>query len=465
MWFKIKPSEVQLRSKAIDLNYWTGALDKYPIVRKKLPRKADKVIGADLFNALFQWEPVIKENPDDPAISAWLNKELDSPAMNTLRRETMGSRNLSAFGAIKLYQELNRPRDSAMKTIADTKNNLDTIKAMVGEVNQAQAASDAIQQAQTKIGEAIQDGSIQSTMQQAVKNTIEDIQSIQAVGSIMNQDYDLNSNHDRILELGLDEQLMATLKNQAAFRRILESAGRLRLLAGKIKSAKPKQAQTPIGITQGRDLDRLVPQELALLDDSDLEDLFYKRWLEADLLQYDLKQRIEEGRGPIIFCLDVSGSMEGLRAEQAKAMFLQLTRIAVDQRRKICLIPFATTAGSPTVVEEPRDLISIITDTRYARLGGGTDFNSPLDEAVQIINVERSFKDADIIFATDGQSYVADSTKDRVLRAKKLLGFRILGVNFQGQWESDMKQLLDVSIMANTSNQLSWSEELLTNVL
>lgn len=465
MWFKIKPSEVQLRSKTIDLNYWTGALDKYPIVRKKLPRKADKVIGADLFNALFQWEPEIKENPDDPAMSAWLKKELATPAMDALRRETMGSRNLSAFGAIKLYQELNRPRDSAMKTIADTKNNLDTIKAMVGEVAQAQAAIDAIQQAQGKIGEAIEDGSISSTMQQAIKNTLEDIQAIQAVGSIMSQGYDLDSNHDRILELGLDENLMATLKGQAVFRRILESAGRLRILAGKIKSSKPKQAQTPIGLTLGHDLDRLVPQELALLDDPDLEDLFYKRWLESELLQYDLKQRIEEGRGPIIFCLDVSGSMDGSRAEQAKAMFLQLTRIAVDQRRKICLIPFATTAGSPTVIEEPRDLISIITETRYKGLGGGTDFNHPLNDAVKILYEERSFKDADIIFATDGDSYVSPLTVGYVLHAKKKRGFRILGVNFQGHWNSDMKQLLDVSIMANTYNQLEWSGKLLTNVL
>ncbi|MGH6628347.1 MAG: hypothetical protein ACREB3_01290, partial [Burkholderiales bacterium] len=62
-------------------------------------------------------------------------------------------------------------------------------------------------------------------------------------------------------------------------------------------------------ITTGCEIERLLPSEIALLADPALEDLFYLKFAERGLMQYDLIGHEPEGQGPIILAVDESESM------------------------------------------------------------------------------------------------------------------------------------------------------------
>ena len=86
-----------------------------------------------------------------------------------------------------------------------------------------------------------------------------------------------------------------------------------------------------IGVTLGNDLENIIPQEMSLLDDEDLELLFDLKFVENRLFCFEKqgfvsyqeegqkeiekeveKERKKEGqKGPIIICVDTSGSMYG----------------------------------------------------------------------------------------------------------------------------------------------------------
>jgi hypothetical protein len=96
-------------------------------------------------------------------------------------------------------------------------------------------------------------------------------------------------------------------------------------------------------ITAGTNIERLLPSEIALLADPDLEDLFYLKFAEHNLMQYDLIGHEPEGQGPIIIAIDESGSMMtdygGMTGEVwSKAVMLALLSIARLQKRDLAVL-------------------------------------------------------------------------------------------------------------------------------
>jgi uncharacterized protein with von Willebrand factor type A (vWA) domain len=99
-------------------------------------------------------------------------------------------------------------------------------------------------------------------------------------------------------------------------------------------------------ITTGSETERLLPSEIALLADPDLEDLFYLRFAERGLMQYDMVGHEPQGQGPIIIAIDESGSMTtdygGMTGEVwSKAVMLALLSVARLQKRDLAVIHFS----------------------------------------------------------------------------------------------------------------------------
>lgn len=485
-WLDIKPKDLQLRANRTDCLFWLQTLDVNANVKKKFPRRADKVVGNDLFDMLWHWLPKVKLDADDPALAAWLTQQMKSKGVFDLRRKTVGDAEKAALAAIRLYQELNRPHSSVIKTLTKMKDNLDTVEAAQGEGDEENLAADAIKDMQQLVGEKIEGESVSTqgydksgheadmkdaqalqAMNEAAKVVAEDLDDVAEFASILapSRGFDLNDQSSRFLHLGLNENLMRTIKGQEEFRRILQAAGRLRLMAGEIKSRKPKPSATPIGVTQGDSVASMLPQEIAMLSDPDTEPLFYQKYLDHSLLMYDRKQRVKEGKGPIVCLLDVSGSMMGTNERNAKAFFLQMVRTAREQKRKAVFIPFATNAGDPLFIESYEDLLQVILPHRYNNLGGGTDFDQALAKGVKVIENEGTYKAADIVMLSDGESRVTALMQERVLEAKKTLGFKLLGVLFSGRWKKDMKSLLDLGVNCDNRGSLDWAEDLMERVI
>lgn len=149
-------------------------------------------------------------------------------------------------------------------------------------------------------------------------------------------------------------------------------------------------------VTLGNDIEKLLPMELGLYTHPITKNDFLRRFVEGQIMQYEQKGHKVLGKGPIVLCLD-----------QSKGFTLALMSIARKQRRDFCLILFSTRTQIFKYKKgkiKSSDMINLA----QTFLGGGTDFALPLERAMDVINESR-FKQADVVFVTDGEDRVKDS--------------------------------------------------------
>ncbi|HEX5606339.1 MAG TPA: hypothetical protein VFY96_07485 [Candidatus Binatia bacterium] len=185
-------------------------------------------------------------------------------------------------------------------------------------------------------------------------------------------------------------------------------------------------------VEQGDALHRLLPNELLTLHHPVLRKDFYRRFLDQELIQYSLRGVEEKGKGPMIVCLDGSSSMSGDKEIWSKAVTLTLLEIARKQRRLFRSICFSS-ADTPlqTLDMNPRDRYEIETkavmDLAEYFPGGGTDFQKPLDAALDCLRQSR-FKKGDIVFITDGECQVDPQWAENFRAQKERLGFSLFSI-------------------------------------
>jgi uncharacterized protein with von Willebrand factor type A (vWA) domain len=198
---------------------------------------------------------------------------------------------------------------------------------------------------------------------------------------------------------------------------IAEMCGRFTRIAMSVQKSRVNHPPSEItSITIGNDLAHLLPGEVALLGDPDLEDLFYLRFAERRLLQYELEGRESEGRGPIILALDESGSMSeplGVVVKEAwsKSVMLGLLAIARRQKRDLAVIHFSgpnqlRTSVFPKGESAPLGLINAV----EFFFGGGTVFELWMEEAVRLVDQDQ-FDRADVIVVSDGLASISARTE------------------------------------------------------
>lgn len=137
-------------------------------------------------------------------------------------------------------------------------------------------------------------------------------------------------------------------------------------------------------------------------------------WTEKKSLIYELRGKEKKCLGPIIACIDNSGSMSGEGEIWAKAVALGLLEIATYQKRPMYVIQFSAQYRTENLKVHvfPKgkdyDITEVLAMAEYFE-GGGTMFETPLQKAREIINDNGEFKKADIIFITDGEAPVGDA--------------------------------------------------------
>ena len=182
----------------------------------------------------------------------------------------------------------------------------------------------------------------------------------------------------------------------------------------------------------GADLSHLLPPELLALRHPLLRRDFLRRLVEGRLLSYQLRGTDERGRGPMIVCLDGSGSMAGEKEIWSKAVALTLLEIARRQRRLFRFICFSS-AETPlfTLDLNPRDHHAVRMDRALDVAeyfpGGGTDFETPLDAALDGLRTAR-YRRGDVVLITDGACEVQPAWRTRFLAEKSRLGFSLFSV-------------------------------------
>jgi uncharacterized protein with von Willebrand factor type A (vWA) domain len=185
-------------------------------------------------------------------------------------------------------------------------------------------------------------------------------------------------------------------------------------------------------VETGRDLARMLPQELLSLRHPALRRDWRRRYAEGSLLQYRLRGDDERGRGPMIVCLDTSSSMAGQKEIWSKAVALTLLDIARRERRRFRAILFSSPESGLFTLDLNRgeryasDLEGALDLADYFA-GGGTDFEHPLDAALDCLGSSR-FRRGDVVLITDGECRVSEQWRDRFLAEKKRLDFSLYAI-------------------------------------
>jgi len=225
-------------------------------------------------------------------------------------------------------------------------------------------------------------------------------------------------------KIKLAERIMSSSK----LMRIAEIAGRFQRLALHKQETKIKHGRDEVVDTElGNDLARVVPSELAYLINPATKLLFYRKFVEKELLQYRLSGTEKQTKGPIVVCIDNSGSMEGQREIWSKAVMLGLLTIAQKQKRNFAVIHFGSASEIATwkFSKENPPATNKLMEVLEFFFGGGTDFETPLSNAIDCIRSENDFKKADIVFITDGECSISDQFLGKFEQEKKSLEFQV----------------------------------------
>ncbi|HEC99051.1 MAG TPA: hypothetical protein ENN18_01520 [Proteobacteria bacterium] len=238
--------------------------------------------------------------------------------------------------------------------------------------------------------------------------------------------------------------LAQKIKESPKLKRLAELAGRFKRLAVTRQKTKFRPSRDEIyDVELSSDLNRILPSELALLCRANTRKIFYRNFLEGKLLSYKLRGKEKLGRGPIIVCEDQSGTMKGEREIWAKALSLGLLDIAHLQKRHFAHIAFSSESECITTVcpkgqAHPGTVIALAEHF----FSGGTDFETPLAEAMRILQQDE-FKNGDVIFVTDGQCSVSEDFLENFLEVKKRKETSIYGILIGSAEDAALREFSD----------------------
>lgn len=133
--------------------------------------------------------------------------------------------------------------------------------------------------------------------------------------------------------------------------------------------------------------------------------------------------------GPIILCLDTSGSMMGARETIAKAMVLECMRQAKSQQRQCYLYSFSGPGDCQELeLKVTGKGVSSLLEFLASSFHGGTDVDEPFIRALSRLD-EEEWSNADILLVTDGEIRPPDEEMVASLDiAKESMGLKVHGL-------------------------------------
>lgn len=224
----------------------------------------------------------------------------------------------------------------------------------------------------------------------------------------------------------------------------------------------PRAPTEARGIERSAEISRMLPTEAALLSHPTLRLVWHARRAERTLSTYRYEGRVEERirvqaeaaplerssrripeRGPVVICLDTSGSMQGAPEQIAKALVLAVARAAHDEGRGCFVVLFSG----------PGDVESLELDLGPAGIGsllgllsmsfcGGTDVDWPLRVALDTLE-RQGWDRADLLLVSDGAFALPAGIVEQARHARERHDARVHGLLVGVQPSPSMAELCD----------------------
>lgn len=248
-------------------------------------------------------------------------------------------------------------------------------------------------------------------------------------------------------------ELAKRWRESPILRNVSRMTGRLQ------RDMRQKRARRVVGgveeivdVTTGNDLAWLLPHELAKLKHPLLKRDFMRQYHEKTLLEYETEGSESAGRGPIVICIDGSGSMGGAPNEWARSVALALITIARKEKRDAAAVEFSSSGQIKRweFLKKERFNPDNVLDFTTHFFGGGTQIASGMLSAKEFIDTRPEFRKADIVLITDGQDYFNDERDGTMRQQLQDKGVRVHGVAIGSEAQNNgyLQQMCDSVVSA-----------------
>lgn len=391
-----------------------------------------KALLKDVWAGFYKASPELNQEANIDSLykanRPFVQKFLEDPATAETRIHTMLDDLAAGIATIEAAGKLN----DELKSRPELKKALDGCKKAQKQQQEGdeQGAAETMQQVQQSLQGAATE--VRQAMRAAAKAGQKKVNDMEETLS----GWGLSPGDLKSIPLGDRLKLVDRVVRDKRLKQVADLVGRFRNLARAKQKDKVKKDRDEIhSIKMGNDLEHVLPQELAALRHPILKLDFYRKYTEKALLQYDLQVKEKKGRGPIIACIDISGSMNGQPLDWAIATALALVDTAARQKRRSKVIFFDTEVKNEVEFAAGERDIHKIMDIAETGTAGGTKYEPALTAARQTIETV-NFKNADLVFVTDGYCALSDEYLNEFNATKKRFEFRcftvLIGSNADG---------------------------------
>lgn len=432
-----------------------------------------KYLYQDIFLSLYKYEAKILPE-EDMHISTRVNRNIMRNLVNTpehisLRRRCRLDDFLAAIGAnviAKKAIELIREELNKIKDLQKKKDAMDRLLEKEEEMDylaEEEADIDELLEEAKMNGNTIEIQALQQR-QREIQHTMEEMKALankiaeecdeliendslvnnakQSLGSALSSaGMEVGETRDVIDAWGIGGQgdpTKISFQNKMTFtekirhspklKKFTNAIGRMKETAKLEQKKKAKHGAVEIkGVTTGNKIQDTLPSDKMNLCNNTTKKDFYRRMSENGLLQYSKDAHKQKNKGPIIVCVDTSGSMSGDKEIWSKALTVGILEVAQLQKRDFACIIYSDYADEPIIIKKDEVNPNKVIDCAEKFYSGGTNFESPLRKSTELIK-QSEFSEADIVFITDGDCCVSDKFCREFKQTKEDKGFKTLGV-------------------------------------
>lgn len=208
------------------------------------------------------------------------------------------------------------------------------------------------------------------------------------------------------------------------------------------------------GITIGQNFNALLPIELAQFLDVDMENVFLTKYVAGRLQVFDYQSRMLRSarslthqqavpKGPVIVCVDCSGSMYGEPRQIAQSLMMRVSELCYAQHRECYLIAFSVHARPIDVLRNRTQLLQFFSQPSV----GNTNACEMLDTTFTLLRSGGRHSGADVLWVTDFRIPLPPVTYLQSIRQFRQQGTRFYGLQIgiaENRWLSHFDEIFNI---------------------
>lgn len=398
--------------------------------------RAMRILYHDLWAALYKRDPELRKgyHPESLMQRRVLEDLMQRPEFLKLRAHTESDAHAAAQGAGHVMKAVKnrfeQPEEDPLEDIPpedaeDAEEEMEGVPIEELTKEEKELLEELLKNAD-KIAAAISE--------KAVDDAIEKVEEVKIALRMLGRGY--GRGRGRGMTPADKSKLVIRLIKTPGLRDLIMRAGRMSFFAQSKQREKYEHGRDEIdGIEFSDDIENIVSDEYAQLADPTglLTMEFYRKFAEGELQVHTFSGE-RDIEGPVILCIDQSGSMSGSPDQWAKALGLSLADLCREQQRDFHVIYFdMRVVGEMTFPKGDGDFIEFLTRRMS---GGGTAFEPPLERCLAIIKgakdmsgaTDDTWRKADVIFLTDDQCALNQLFIERWKREKAELHQRLFAI-------------------------------------